>query len=180
MIKRLIIFILICSSLQGFNAIAQDFIVTKSGDTLKGTLNKNFLGKLILHVRGDKEIEVSIEEVKSYYFATKGTLFIAKEIPKKNKPSYVEALERGRINLYEYKVKTPEGIIITTWFATKDNDVLEDIITSQLFSKVKPREELFIKLISDNDSLLAAYKLEKKYNFDVKRNYIKSYNLAAR
>jgi len=180
MIRRIFIFVLICSSLQAFDAIAQDFIVTKSGDTINGVMNKNLLGKLILKVTDGQKFEVALEDVNSYYLAGKRALFIAKQIPKKSKPSYVEVLERGKINLYEHNVKTPEGVVITNWYANKDSDVLEDIITSQLFSKVKPREELFMKLISDNDALLAAYKLEKKYNFGVKRNYIKAYNLAIR
>lgn len=172
-----IFFLVFLLSILKVNA-QEDFIITLENDTIKGKIKVGLLSKYVFENNGGEKINISPEKINSYYLSDKKQKFVANTLPDiKNKNRYFfKVLEEGRINLYQREVRTPENVLITTWYASKLGGEWKDIITDQLFSKVKPREAVFSELISDNEDLAKLYQSEKKYNFAVKRKYIRIYN----
>lgn len=172
-------YILFCTALCAFfsrvNA-QEDFIITLKNDTIFGNVKPGLLSDYILKSKVGENISFSPKTVNGYYLFKKKQKFISSNIPNSEQKYFLQVLEAGKINLYEHKVRTPEGVWIITWFANKEGREWADVITDRLFAKIKLRKDIFANLIGDNKGLNESFQEEKKYNFDIVRKYVMNYN----
>ncbi|MFF5382336.1 hypothetical protein [Pedobacter suwonensis] len=174
-LRSMLFCIALCAFFSRVNA-QEDFIITLKNDTILGSIKPGLLSQYILESNGGENISFSPETVNGYYLFKKKQKFISNNIPKSEKRYFLRVLEAGKINLYEHKVRTPEGVWIITWFASKEGGGWVDIITDRIFAKIKLRKDIFAELIGDNKGLNESFQEEKKYNFDIVRKYVVNYN----
>ncbi|MGM9478405.1 hypothetical protein ACS5PU_18410 [Pedobacter sp. GSP4] len=173
--RRLLILVLLSSAMAEARA-QHDFIITLENDTINGSVKAGLLSEYVIRSNDGKSISFSPKTVKGYYVSEKKQKFISGSVPGRDQKYFLQVLAEGKINLYEQKVKTPEGVWIITWFAVKGNGEWTDVITDRLFAKIKARKTVFSDLIADNPGLNQSFQEEKKYDFDIVRKYVTNYN----
>lgn len=165
-------------------ALAQkEYIVTLKQDTLWGEVSKPIFGKPRFAEAGQsKTIAISEKNTKAYHRIIgpeKSETFVARILPEKSKPTFLQLHEQGEIQLYEMERTTGSmygTVTVTSWFASKGNGPLFSIKTTALSFARAEKENNFEQLLGDNPALWAKFKAEKSFSFNMLRNYIKLYN----
>jgi len=106
--------------------------------------------------------------------------FVLKTLPGYLTKSYVQWLERGRINLYGIQANNQNGTTSYTWYASKGSDSLIQIKAEfKGQGSHKDRVNAFMNLISDNPKLLNWFKENMEDvgdSFDIIRACVRTYN----
>ena len=165
-------FVFACISLLSFKSSGQDYIITQKNDTVFCQLKRALISKVVKYRINPKGKYTSVDktEVKEYFFSNDSTTWILKPIPETNDQVYIQWLEKGRINLYEY-IETSYGyngrssqVYYNTYqYADKDNDTLKLIHSNGLFASNKKGKKIFERFLADNAHLLEVFDNNKDH-----------------
>ena len=181
---------LVCLCLIVYSNLAyaqkQDYVITKTGDTLKG----QFTGKKFQADNWEKPKKLDLDDYKEIYKARDNNLSRAVLLPGSGGPEFITVLESGKINLYrlestEYSYMTANG----HWYSTgsamrlyvgKGNDSVQelDYTTPMMihFKSKKKRMNLLAEMLNDNKDVYDKFINEDKFNFGQIRNLVHLYN----
>ncbi|QEM07049.1 hypothetical protein DIU31_027385 [Mucilaginibacter rubeus] len=158
--------------------VLNDYIITKTCDTIAVKLKYNWLGNIVYELPGSTKFTAVAEgKIKEFHWSKmEPQTFIAAVLPGDDKPTFVGLLERGQINLYEL-ISHRYRATIRYWYANKENRPLVEINNQlRLFGTDKQLVRHFTDLISDKQQVYLAFKQQKKYNFKTIRKSIQQYN----
>lgn len=199
---KLSIVVTICLMLSFTRSVAQDqddeitykdYFINLKNDTVKCQVLK-FKGpdsNLKMKYRiaeGHPALIMQVDSIKELYIGKDSIIYVHKFLPNLGKNAFLERLEHGPINLYQFLREGFNGLSYsnsTMWYANKGDDTLKLIKTSILaintyhIGSHKEREKAYMELLADNPDLLARYKEARKNaddGFDLIRYYIRTYN----
>lgn len=167
----------------------RDFIVTFEGDTVKGEIiTPTIGGPRFLATGSTKKEKIRIKEVKEYFINYSGKNVLAKIIPGRTDYTFLERIERGKIELYEIDqmmyTASPYGGTTSRqlyWYASKDQGPIITLKHNSwlTFSKERRKNE-FYEMIKDNESVASRFLEEEKFSFNEIRKLVSLYNADAR
>jgi hypothetical protein len=187
---KISIIIIICLFLQLSELYAQnDYVITKNNDTIFCKIRTNgFNGRK--QFKGDKSekfITIKPDSVIQYFIAGDTATYVLKTLPDKKYATYVQWVERGRLNLYRYEFQVSasatQTLTETYWYANKLNDPpiqIKHYSTSivGLAHSQKEEKEAFINLFSDNPNLTERIvnDIKNHYDWGFIQYFIEKYN----
>lgn len=182
----LILSISLCVASTQRTYAQKDYIVNLSNDTLWGEVKKPLIGKPRFTETGQsKSISITEKNAKAYrrtINSNESESFVAKVLPKRSKPIFLERLEDGNVQLFEL-IQTSNSMYASSttksWYVCKAGGELFNIKTNALSFARAEKENNLEGLLGDNKELWNQFKTENDFSFKVLRNYIKLYNQAA-
>ncbi len=182
-LTALALFGLACLAFTQTAMAQKEYIVTLKRDTLWGEVSKTIFGKPRFAEAGQsKTIAINVKNTKAYHriiSLKKSETFVARILPEKSKPIFLQLHEQGDIQLYEMERTSGTmygSVTVTSWFASKGDGPLIYLKTSGLSFARAEKENNFEQLLGDSPALWAKFKAEKSFSFSMLRNYIKLYN----
>lgn len=125
-ITALTLFGLACLAFTQTAMAQKEYIVTLKRDTLWGNVSKPIFGKPRFAEAGQsKSIAINEKNIKAYHriiSLEKSETFVARILPEKSKPIFLQLHEQGEIQLYEMKRTSSSmygTVTVTSWFASK-------------------------------------------------------------
>jgi hypothetical protein len=187
MIRKFFFILITFSSLDGKSQ--SDYIINNTGDTTYGKITHNVLKKPRFAANG-KTITCKPEMIREYYQSNRDRLVCSRNLPGEETPIFLDVLEKGKIMLYEIETKmrtnTGTGMpntsitsTTTTWYAQKGVQQLREIKTNIISGSRADRKDALLFLINDNAELLARFKSEPSFSFEMIRKLIQDYNRQA-
>lgn len=146
-----------------------DYVVLLNNDTIFGTIQKPFIGKLYLTDPKNEEIKIEAEKIKSYRYRNDLFRYMDKKRVEffDNKSAYLKVLYDGKIKLYEYEYSYEQGDLKKSilppirqrnyFYIEKDNEVY---LIRDLFHKPK-----LLEIFADN-KILHNKILNEEYGID--------------
>lgn len=134
-----------------------DFLVTNNNDTLHGRFQKKIFGQPYFIINGKKLL---LDPQTYTAYSTQGKLFRSIQLSTVTDPQWMECLENGKINLYQYVLLnsnhpgSPSTSVI--WLAQKGGGPLLNV-NGILSSQSVAKENMTTLIIDKNDIL-------KKFN----------------
>lgn len=184
--SQLLLIIFLASLLLTQNATAQqDYIIKVEKDTIYGNVSNNLFGKPRFTAADESESQpVSANDVKEYFDLKANECYVAKVLPGKSRNEFLQRLENGKIQLFEFFKSTyspqPGGGAIYNnqrrWFVCKGNGPLVEVKRNQLGGSRKKRKDAFYLLIADNKAVSEKFESEDKFSFNRLRELIREYN----
>jgi hypothetical protein len=166
-----------------------DYFVTTRNDTvycqIKDGHYRSFVSKGLMQYKNStgKTYQVRLDTVQAFFVAGDTAIYVLKYLPVSNSRVYLRWLEKGKINLYEelaYANNYSEEN--KYWFISKGTESLVQIKTNGTYGNIgsrKDRVKAFLNAVSDCPNVTTELKytdLDKNYDFDVVRGFIKMYN----
>jgi hypothetical protein len=157
-----------------------DYVITPKGDTMACVITIPMLGKDTYTTMTDGTEDLTPQDIKEYYISTKKQHYQSVYRPGETKPVFLNALEIGKINLYEDP--TPNSVTggySAVWYVSKgiDNNKITGLNRRNLTpSKPGEKKNELEQMLADNKDVYNAYRHDKKYTFDQLRSFIHLYN----
>ncbi|NML19809.1 hypothetical protein HHL16_02940 [Pseudoflavitalea sp. G-6-1-2] len=162
-----------------------DYLVTNQGDTLWGEFKTGLSGRGTFR-SGKKKITVKSADHKSYYDDKKKNLYRTMELPGFSGKKWCRLVDNGVIRLYEFEQsKIYAGAMgngmnttstFTTWYATKDDQNMQEIKTNAITLGRNERKEALRELFTDDPVTLNEFDQAKDFGFHTIRDLIIRYN----
>lgn len=176
--------IAICSITSAF--AQKDYVVTLTGDTLRGRINADGLKDLKIRFADTlKKVKYKSSAILSYHVDKHNKDYESVQVPSKKDKLFLLRMETGKIVLYQllesysggYPARSYTSI---NWYAAKEGEPLFEVKTNDLKGGRKERKDAFYKAIEDNPLVAQKYLAEDKFSFDQIRSIISEYNAAAK
>ncbi|WP_183562696.1 hypothetical protein [Mucilaginibacter sp. SP1R1] len=167
-----------------FNARAQDqdYVITLKGDTIHCKVSKSIFGAFSYKAPGmDDSKRIKIDDIKEFDIAKKKTLYTLVHRDDKNKPEFMEVVEKGNISLYQvtyYSYSQYGSTTTTNWFVGKRSDTVSLLKTNGLFAtrSRQQRKDSFSEMLKDKKEIYDKYVAEDKFSFEQIANLVHLYN----
>jgi hypothetical protein len=184
--KPLFIKLLLCgiTLLIAFNARAQepDYVITLKGDTIRCKVSRSIFGAFSYRVTVvDDSKRIKTNEIKEFNMAKKKTLYTLVHRDDKNKPEFMEVVEKGKISLYQvtyYSYSQYGSTTTTNWFVGKGSDTVSILKTNGLFAtrSRQQRKDSFSEMLKDKKEIYDKYVAEDKFSFEQIQSLVHQYN----
>jgi hypothetical protein len=165
----------------------KDYVVTAKNDTFHCKIKLDVLGHLYAYrpVKSDNYIVIDHKLIKEVYLSRDSGTYLYIELSAPRYPTWLRLMEKGAVNLYQEVLNT--GSVIdresTYWYLSKGTGPLVQIKTNAAsafnIGSEKDRIQAFVDLMNDCSYVAAEVAnagIEKNYEYDVIRNFIKMYN----
>src|SRR6185503_3858808 len=178
----------LCMVLCQSRAFSQkDYVITAKNDTVHCKIKMDAFDHIYAYraAKGDQYAVIEHKNIKQVFLARDSGKYVFKELPGQFYATYVRVLEEGPVGLYEedFKGENILGDKSIYWFLGKGAEPLVQIksnVTSSLnIGTAKEAMKAFIDKLSDCSYVAAELKyadLDKNYDFEVIRNFIRMYN----
>lgn len=195
--RFLSIFIFLFSLTSSITLYAQtDYVITNDGVKVMGEVKSHNVDKVKFIPDGEKKTKkYKPEDIKEAYKAGHG-IFCSLILPGDKKASFLQLLDKGKIELYEFfkngyttmygtpmsNGPSPGPFVgvrsnpVRYWYARKEGGDLVEIKTNMIWGSRKDRKDNFSALIKDNDHVLNRYQTKDKFTFDFIQSLIVEYN----
>jgi hypothetical protein len=170
-------------ALSTTSAYAQnDYVVINKNDTIRGSLEPIYKAYPKL-ISGSKTIWCHPSIVKSYFNSKKGSLYRSVMMTGAEEPIFLQILETGKINLYEWEYSydnTGTTTTSITWYADKAGYPLKEVKRTGVGGNASARKVAMEFLLSDNGPIAQEFINKETYSFDYLRATIRKYNAEAK
>lgn len=178
-----ILLFLITALMLTFNANAQsDYVITVKGDSIPCRVRFSLGGTSKYKTDTMRKFKkINSDEMTEFYIADKSALYRAVYIDNDKRPSFLLAIEKGKISLYQIMntVSSPYGsTTTTTWYIGKGSDYVKEFKFNGIGLKNSraERKAEFAKLLIDNKSVYDKFIAEDKFSFKQIKNIVHLYD----
>ena len=174
--------------------LAQEYVITIKGDSIPCKIKFPFGGSV--KYKSDtmqKFNKVNTDEIKEYYSSDDSSLYRAVYVDNSKKPTFLEVVEKGKINLYQEVISSPPHSVTTgiafsitaqntIWYISKGSNYVQQLKNSNytitgLFEKSRQkRENDLIEKIMDNKPVYEKFIADDSFSYKEIRNIIHLYN----
>ncbi len=185
---KLLLVPLLCVAFLPLMAFAQkDYVITAKNDTVHCKIKMDAFDHIYAYrvAKSDQYVVIDHKNIKEVFLARDSGTYVFKDMPGQMYPGYVKVLEKGHINLYEevINVATFADAKSIYWYLSKGSGALIQIKTQGAtdfnIGTQKDRTKALVDNISDCEYVATELKytdLDKNYDFDLVRGFIKMYN----